>query len=290
MTNVQSVSLPSSVTNPTSSRRTPKGSAVTNWKYLQRPSWCYTNTRTATMKLLVFVTLAHAVIRSHCHADFFTTTSLEYEPIFQVFRESYKAAGLPHNRLHWKQYPTHSLNATGFGSDAWYEALQHKLQFYLASLKKAHWGAVCVLLDADVSTFPYAFKGVQLLIDGMNMRGLDLLFMREGNQDIVNSGLIFARNTLSTSKLLTSVLNMAAQERLPFGDQTAFNLLLVTNEWRHKWDFIDDAFVIWSTDMPSALDKVMFHHAVGPGTTTIQEKVEQISKIKCQVYEAQSMM
>ena len=212
---------------------------------------------------------------------FFTTSSPAYVEVFDVFSRTYVDSGLPPERLRVGFNHRLGFNERhGFQSDSWHAALRHKIHFYRAGLASLQPEEVGVFVDADVQFFPPATSALADIIRHMGEANLDIMFMREGGGQDVNSGLILAKNTNRTSALLADVAGMIAESTLELGDQTAFNRLLLN---KPGWGHIDTKYTIFGMDLPQPADVplVAFHHAIGCVTTS--DKLRQLDVVRTYV-------
>lgn len=205
----------------------------------------------------------------------FVTSSDNYKPIFDVFRQSYADSGLCPQNLQVYEYKM--LQGTiGFQTETWYHALTEKMRFFARCLPLLSDRTVGLFVDADVQFFPnpIAFASV---VDGMRELDLDVVFMREHTKNEVNGGVFFARNTPAANDLVKFGLEQNLLRAHSLGEQDAFNHYLRSNH-DIRWQFLDSKNIVWGPHLPNDWSEVMLHHAVC--TKTFERKLEQLQRIR----------
>lgn len=162
----------------------------------------------------------------------------------------------------------------GFCKDSWYEAIEKKIQHFVDTLTAQPDGTMCLCCDVDIFFTKQDDTLARYLVEELNSKGLDIIFMRECRTVSVNGGFYFVRNSPKVREELTKAM-LHCRKRTKYADQDFFN----SKEFRSggiKWGYVDNALVAWGTAIFNA-NKTLFHHAVC--TTNMTDKLEQQNKI-----------
>jgi hypothetical protein len=203
--------------------------------------------------------------------------SERYRPVHAVFRESLLGIGYPEERILTRFYDDDAFDATGFRTPSWHHALREKVRFALEQAR-ANRGRCIIVSDVDIQFFP-PFARVDFART-LRERKLDMLFMREltEQEPPVNAGFIAVRCNDRVIGLLEAVSWRIADERLPFGDQTAFADALASGAHGVRYGTIGEDKVVWGLRCPGLVSDAWFHHAVC--TATGEEKLAQFEAVR----------
>jgi len=196
--------------------------------------------------------------------------------VYNLFLKSAIESGINPNDIHLHEYSI-PYDHHGFGTDSWYFAIERKINFFTQELIKLKDGEVVLLMDCDIQFFPNLY-----ILDDLvrKMDKLDVCFMRENHQNELNSGFMLVKKSTSIVNLFRAVCaELGKKERLPFGDQTVFNNIIIRqNLFKLRYVFIDTKNVIWGNNNNFNKKSVLFHHAVC--CSTVDDKLWQLNNIR----------
>lgn len=201
-----------------------------------------------------------------------------YAPLANHCAESLLRLGLPRAQLHWWVDDSFAETDGSFRTSLWYHSVSQKILHLIVSLDLlvrrdiAFAGKWILFTDMDVQYFgpSHLWSAAALALTTH-----EVMFLREGATDEVNSGVFFIRATPDVMRRASAFFQRVlarmkerTRESMPYGDQTIVNELLPMSGL--DVGFLPDAMVGFGRNCPRT---ALFHHAVAAGS--MGAKLEQ---------------
>jgi hypothetical protein len=174
---------------------------------------------------------------------------------------------------------------SGFQTDLWYYCVRNKINHLinvLTNYDNLTDIKYFIFTDCDIFYIKNNINEWYNLEKYIENEDKDIFFMRENISSDVNSGLFFIKNNLKIKDIIKffieviQLIDITKKEDMPLGDQSIINNL----KDKINYGYIPNDYVIFGTTIYNK-NKSLFHHAIG--CRDIDEKIEQINKIKFQI-------
>lgn len=204
---------------------------------------------------------------------FISFSTSNYARLTNIYFESLNKLGADRNHL----LDAKEFEPGGFQSDVWYYAVINKINHLIVSLKKREPYKYFIFSDCDISFISKNIDKWNMLEYELLNSSKNLFFMRENDEDNINSGFFIIKNnqldnTIAFFEKIHSIMKNIKHSDMPYGDQTIIN----KNKHMIDFDYIPNKYVIWGKTVFNSRYS-LFHHAVL--CDTIDEKIAQINEI-----------
>lgn len=171
---------------------------------------------------------------------------------------------------------------TGFQTDLWHYCVRNKIN-HLINVLQDYDGSkntkYFIFTDCDIIYIKKNINEWYNLENYIQNENKDILFMREGETNDVNSGFFIIKNNNNIKNIIIffvevlKTIDITEKSKMPFGDQSIINKLKnIIN-----YGFIPNDYVVFGTKIYN-INKSLLHHAVC--CRDIDDKIIQINQIK----------
>ena len=183
------------------------------------------------------------------------TTSPNYAHVYKYFEQSI----MGHPGINVVECILDTDSFGHFRSDRWYQCCRQKIINFVEYLEAHPEIDYAIMSDADIQYFRP--EGLSNLLQEARDGGLDYYGMREYSFDDYNTGFIIARNTDQVRQFFHKVVDLLANCKPAFADQTIINELLKDKACSLRHDKIPTEYTVFGGNWP-VTKKTIFHHAV----------------------------
>jgi hypothetical protein len=209
-----------------------------------------------------------------------TTYNVNYEGLFEQFKNS---MGSKNIEIFSKRLEGTVKAKRVFGTEEWYSCLKGKVSFLLENMQKYPRTNIC-LSDVDIKC--YNTKRLEQDFELFSSSRFDFRACLESlhkpiprpgskSKRKINTGFIFIKNNSKMKKFIEGWLKLNFK-KYKFGDQDAFNLLLMRSDLVRSY-FNPNKYVLAHHKLPLTKGTVIFH---ATSSYSLQEKIDKINRFE----------